>query len=115
MAITPKLTLTGALALIVIGGAGCTAGVSGGESAAPGSGAPSAADLAVDTTVEWPVTRCGTYSGKGCAPTSDRVDVERPTFSNPTEITNPLFPITGLDSVVLLGKVDGRRSGQRPR
>ncbi|MBA2325870.1 MAG: hypothetical protein H0V95_04400, partial [Actinobacteria bacterium] len=53
------------------------------------------------------MTRCGTYSGEGCAPTSARVDVERPTFSNPTEITNPLFPISALDSVVLLGEVDG--------
>ncbi|MGH2637345.1 MAG: hypothetical protein ACRDHU_14530, partial [Actinomycetota bacterium] len=61
----------------------------------------------VGTTVEWPVTRCGTYSGEGCAPTSQRVDVERPTFTNPTEITNPLFPISELSSVVLLGEVDG--------
>jgi len=64
-------------------------------------------DAAAGTTVEWPVTRCGTYSGEGCAPTSDRVDVERPKFSNPTQITNPLFPISALDSVVLLGEVDG--------
>ncbi|MEO6712893.1 MAG: bacterial transcriptional activator domain-containing protein [Mycobacteriales bacterium] len=65
-------------------------------------------DPAISTTVEWPVTRCGTYSGKGCAPTSRRVDVTRPTFSRPTEITNPLFPISGLESVVLLGEVDGK-------
>jgi len=43
----------------------------------------------------------------GCAPIEARVDVERPTFSDPTNITNPLFPISALDSVVLLGEVDG--------
>ena len=46
----------------------------------------------------WPVTECGTYSGRGCSPTSARVDLERPTFSNPTNITNPLFPISTLES-----------------
>ncbi len=62
---------------------------------------------AAGTTVEWPVTRCGTYTGKGCAPTRLRVDLTRPTFTRPTQITNPLFPISTLDSVVLLGTVDG--------
>jgi hypothetical protein len=51
---------------------------------------------------------CGTYSGKGCAPTSQRVDIDRPKFSNPTRITNPLFPISALESAVLLGEVDGK-------
>ncbi|MEJ7723299.1 MAG: hypothetical protein WKF64_03265, partial [Ilumatobacteraceae bacterium] len=49
---------------------------------------------------------CGTYDGTGCAPESDRIDIEPPTFSNPTEITNPLFPISELESAVLLGVVD---------
>jgi hypothetical protein len=51
---------------------------------------------------------CGTYSGEGCAPQSKRIDLQPPTFSNPTEITNPLFPIAELQSVVLLGQVDGQ-------
>jgi hypothetical protein len=55
-----------------------------------------------------PPTPCGTVSGKGCAPDSDRVDLQRPRFTHPTNITNPLFPISALDSVVLLGKVDGK-------
>jgi hypothetical protein len=49
---------------------------------------------------------CGTYDGTGCAPESERVDIDSPTFSNPTEITNPLFPISELKSAVLLGVVD---------
>ena len=50
---------------------------------------------------------CGTYSGRGCAPAAKRVDVALPSFSNPTEISNPLFPISRLHSAVLLGNVDG--------
>jgi hypothetical protein len=36
---------------------------------------------------------CGTYSGRGCAPDASRVDLASPSFSNPTRIDNPLFPI----------------------
>lgn len=50
---------------------------------------------------------CGTYTGEGCAPQADRIDIDRPKFSNPTQITNPLFPISALESAVLLGEVDG--------
>jgi hypothetical protein len=50
---------------------------------------------------------CGTYDGRGCAPPGKRVDLARPSFSNPTRITNPLFPIGRLRSVVLLGHVEG--------
>jgi hypothetical protein len=31
-----------------------------------------------------------------------------PTFSKPTEITNPLFPISGVQSAILSGRVDGK-------
>jgi uncharacterized protein YodC (DUF2158 family) len=55
-----------------------------------------------------PTTPCGTYAGKGCAPDSARVDLRRPTFSHPTGITNPLFPISRLRSAVLLGHVEGK-------
>lgn len=106
MAIMRKRGLASVVAAVVLGGAGCTSAVSSGGSGAQTSGPPAAADAAAGTMVEWPVTRCGTYSGEGCAPTSARVDVERPTFSNPTEITNPLFPISELESAVLLGVVD---------
>jgi hypothetical protein len=40
------------------------------------------------------------------APASDRVDLAMPTFSNPTEITNPLFPVSSQHSVLLLGTVE---------
>jgi hypothetical protein len=38
---------------------------------------------------------------------SQRVDLAPPSFSNPTSVTNPLFPASQQHSVVLLGSVDG--------
>ena len=39
---------------------------------------------------------------------SERVDLAVPAFSNPTEITNPLFPVSRQRSVLFLGHVDGK-------
>ena len=50
---------------------------------------------------------CGTYSGRGCAPDSSRVDLGTPSFANPTQVDNPLFPISNLHSVVFLGREEG--------
>ncbi|MGH2969181.1 MAG: hypothetical protein ACRDK0_08965, partial [Solirubrobacteraceae bacterium] len=36
------------------------------------------------------------------------MDLVAPPFSNPTSVTNPLFPISSLSSVVLNGRVDGK-------
>jgi len=41
------------------------------------------------------------------APTSDRVDLGTPTFSNPTSITNPLHPTSRVDQVIMGGHVEG--------
>ncbi len=41
------------------------------------------------------------------APESARVDLAEPDFSNPTQVTNPLFPISNLHSALLLGTEDG--------
>ena len=38
---------------------------------------------------------------------SERVDLETPTFSDPTNVDNPLFPISNLHSAVLLGNNEG--------
>jgi hypothetical protein len=43
------------------------------------------------------------------APKSDRVDIKRPTFSNPTNVDNPLFPIRNLHSAILLGNDAGNQ------
>src|SRR5262245_55858504 len=55
-----------------------------------------------------PATVCGTENGTGCAPESTRVDLAQPTFSNPTRITNPLFPASEVTQTILLGNVDGQ-------
>jgi hypothetical protein len=41
------------------------------------------------------------------APADDRLDTTVPTFSDPTNITNPFFPVSSQRSVLLLGHVDG--------
>ena len=41
--------------------------------------------------------------------TKNRVDLGTPTFSDPTNITNPLFPISELDQVIQLGEEAGTR------
>jgi hypothetical protein len=43
----------------------------------------------------------------GLAPKSARVDLTKPTFTNPTIITHPLFPTGKVFKTLLLGKVDG--------
>jgi hypothetical protein len=50
---------------------------------------------------------CGTYTGRGCAPDAARVDLATPSFSNPTKVDNPLYPIANLYSVVFLGREAG--------
>jgi hypothetical protein len=42
------------------------------------------------------------------APSSRRLDITAPKFSNPTQITNPLFPVSQLHSVVFSGRIDGK-------
>src|SRR4029453_6795062 len=42
------------------------------------------------------------------APESERVDLTMPTFSDPTNITNPLFPVSLQESVLMLAHVGGR-------
>ncbi len=56
----------------------------------------------------WTTLECGTNSGTGCAPSSQRVDLVKPTFSNPTKITNPLFPVSEVTQTLLLGHVEGK-------
>ena len=69
---------------------GCTSA----SSPAPGS-APAA-------TISQPPVR-----GVEVAPLQQRVDLSVPTFSDPTNITNPLFPVSQQASVLFLGHVEG--------
>ncbi len=51
-------------------------------------------------------TPCPVETGEGCAPDSQRVDLYDPVFSDPLRVSNPLFPIQDLASVVFIGWVD---------
>jgi hypothetical protein len=46
--------------------------------------------------------------GLAVAPDTQRVDIAVPTFSHPTHVTNPLFPVSKQASVLLLGHVEGK-------
>jgi hypothetical protein len=76
-------------------------GACGGDSdSGSGSGSvlqPSRAQLAASGLAKLPV-----------APESERVDVAAPSFSDPTSVTNPLFPISDLHSAILNGRVEGK-------
>lgn len=63
---------------------------------------------AESTPQSWTTLECGTDSGTGCAPTSQRVDLVKPAFSNPANITNPLFPVSKVSQTLLLGHVEGK-------
>jgi hypothetical protein len=97
------MRLHGSTALVGIGVAaalaiGCSDDDSGNESSAPATiPQPTQAQLEAAGLDKLPV-----------APESQRLDIEAPTFSNPTEITNPLFQISDLHSVVFSGKVEGK-------
>ncbi len=99
VAVTAVVALGGVAAAVVAGGGTETTATAGAATNAASTGARAAGLSA---------TGCGTYSGRGCSPTSKRVDTATPSFSSSTEITNPLFPISRLQSVVLLGHVDGK-------
>jgi hypothetical protein len=82
--------LSTALATLLIGA--CTGG--GGDAAAPVP--PGSKEIPQPVVPHLAV-----------APESRRVDLRVPTFSHPTEVTNPLFPVSKQASVLFLG-VDGK-------
>jgi hypothetical protein len=73
------------------------AGCGGGDTARTKVPQPTRADL-----------EAAGLGGLPVAPDSKRVDLEAPPFSHPTRVTNPLFPVSRLRSVVLNGKVEGK-------
>ena len=65
----------------------------------------------VTTAVPQPTAAQLDVAGLGrlpIAPEDRRVDLVAPPFSNPTSVTNPLFPISALQSAILNGKADGK-------
>ncbi len=95
MAWVPKAVGIGFAAAMLAAGCG---GSDGSNSAGPGTlPQPTNAQLAAAGLAKLPV-----------APDADRVDLAAPTFSDPTRVTNPLFPIGDLRSAVLSGRVEGK-------
>jgi hypothetical protein len=84
-----------ATSLAVVGA--CGAGTTAGKDEGPGTATASSA-----------TQECGTESGTGCAPQRERIDLAKPSFSDPTSVTNPLFPVSRQKSVLMLGRVDGK-------
>ena len=89
------------------------AGVSGGGAVASGSASTRRSGLCRDTVatkVPQPTAahlEAAELDRLPIAPDRDRVDLVAPPFSDPTTVTNPLFPISKLQSVVLNGRVSG--------
>lgn len=55
-----------------------------------------------------PLDKLNRRTRRRLAPDAKRVDLIVPSFSKPAEITNPLFPVNKLHSVILLGRLDGK-------
>jgi hypothetical protein len=72
-----------------------------------GAGAAPALTAAGRTTIPQPPL--GKLGRLPVAPAAARVDLAVPSFSNPTRITNPLFPISRLRSAILVGRAEGQR------
>jgi hypothetical protein len=90
----PRVLLGSSLVAALLGATACS-GSDGSGSADPGSTEPAAA---------------GQPAGEQTLPTapdSERVDLGEPSFSDPTTVDNPLFPISDLHSAILLGNDEG--------
>lgn len=114
---TAALTSIG-VALVLASGA-CTPG-SGSGAPSPGSSGSVSSSAATSTptssstvrsipaAIRQPsLTKLSKLTRGRLAPDSDRVDLVKPSFSNPTKVINPLFPISNLDAVIL-GEVGGQ-------
>lgn len=84
---------------------GTALGVSGCGSGAVPPGSDSSAGATVSPSTS--ASPNAASSGQPSAGDGNRVDLGEPTFSDPTSITNPLFPISDLTQVVQLGAEAG--------
>jgi hypothetical protein len=95
------LVTSAALAAGALGIAGCSGG-DGSASAPTGIQETTGRETIAPETIPQPAV-----GGLEVAPEGKRVDVEMPTFTEPTRVDNPLFPVSSQASVLLLGRVDG--------
>jgi hypothetical protein len=98
--------MAGSLVLLVAG----VGGIAASEAAVP-SPAGLGCEESVSTPIPQPTQAELDAAGLGdlaLAPDSARRDLVAAPFSDPTSVTNPLFPISELDSAILNGHVDGK-------
>jgi hypothetical protein len=93
------------LALAVVAAASLVGACTASPEAAPTTATPSTTTPSADAPATIP--QPSVLGDLPLAPEGERIDTSRPTFSDPTTITNPLFPISKQESVLLLGHVDG--------
>jgi hypothetical protein len=92
----PRVLLGGSLAIALLAATACsdTGGSDGSSSDDAGATQHAAAEQSNDQT-------------QPTAPDNERVDLGEPSFSDPTTVDNPLFPISDLHSAILLGNDEG--------
>src|SRR3712207_3714723 len=96
------------IAALMLAASLAVVGACGAETTAGKDRSPETTTANSATSSSSATTSCGTESGTGCAPESERVDLAKPSFSDPTNVTNPLFPVSDQRSVLLLGRVDAK-------
>ncbi|MGI8533727.1 MAG: hypothetical protein ACR2LP_02450, partial [Candidatus Limnocylindrales bacterium] len=80
-----------------------------GTTPAATSGAPTSSPIATASAPDSTPAPSATTGALPTAPDSARVDLVRPTFADPTTITNPRFPMSELRQVIQLGTEAGAR------
>jgi hypothetical protein len=86
--------------------AGCDGGGGSGAGATTSESSPAQVSEMIPQPPEAQLKASG-LANFPFAPDRRRIDLEAPSFSNPTEITNPLNPISEIPSAIVLGEVDG--------
>lgn len=107
---------TPAVALAVaalVGACNGSSATSGPTSSTPSPSSPAPTSTPTPSAQPMPPgPKCVPFeTGKGClpiAPARQRIDLTRPVFSKPTEITNPLHPSSKVAQVIYGGQVDGK-------
>jgi hypothetical protein len=94
-----------AVMLAVLVTSGCT-GHSGSPAASSAPTSAGTAPAGPKTIPQPPLSKLSKLTRRRLAPDSERIDLVMPSFSNPTKVTNALFPISTLNAVIL-GEVDG--------
>jgi hypothetical protein len=93
------------LALVVVAAASLVGACTSSPEATPTTATPSTTSPPADAPATIP--QPSVLGHLPLAPEGERIDTSMPRFSDPTTITNPLFPISQQESVLLLGHVDG--------